>query len=256
MARWTPCYTVGHVLKPLTVGSATAIVIGIAVAAWVAVPSQGPESATPPHPAVTTDAEVSHDSRSPVRAELLSEVEIIQPGTVFRLGVELEVEPGWHVVATGPDEEDDARTTVDFSLPDGYQAGPARWPAPVSFTRPDGTVLRGYRDRVVMYREVRASNLDPDHEWHLSARVNWLALRAGMRARRCDGGVMAAVLDLGHSPAELEKHPPLRRLVVPARGRAAVALGHSRPAEHTQNARRIWIRGPMRSGPDPRGANR
>ena len=156
--------------RPLTIGSAAAIVIGIAVVAWVVGASGEPESAAPTEPKPVLLAEVT-DSAPPVLAELLSDVEIIQPGNVFRLGVRLTMQPGWHVVAPG----DTAATTVDFHLPDRYRVGPARWPAPVPFTQPDGTMASGYRDRVVMYREVRASNLDPDHDWHLSARVAWLA---------------------------------------------------------------------------------
>ena len=111
---------------------------------------------------------------SPVRAELVADVSIIQSGNIIRLGVLFDIDPGWHIHWQNPGESGEP-TKVEFQLPDGFEPGPLQWPAPVRFAHPDGSIGFGYRDRVLLQTEVRSSNLDPDDDWRLTTEVSWLA---------------------------------------------------------------------------------
>jgi len=113
---------------------------------------------------------------SPVQAELLSDVAIVQPGEVFKLGVLLTMEPGWYVHWINPGGSGEA-ISIDFKLPSRFEVGPLRWPIPLQFEQPDGTVGYGYQNEVLIHAEVRASNRDVDDGeiWPLSADVRWLA---------------------------------------------------------------------------------
>ena len=113
---------------------------------------------------------------SPVRAELISDIAIVQPGEIFRLGVLLTLQPGWYVHWANPGGSGEP-VSVDLRLPSGFEAGSLRWPIPVQFEQPNGTIGYGYQDEVLLYAEVRASNRDVDdgEMWLLMADVRWLA---------------------------------------------------------------------------------
>ena len=112
--------------------------------------------------------------RSPVRAELVADVSIIQSGNIIKLGVWFDIDPGWHIHWQNPGESGEP-TKIEFQLPDDFEPGPLQWPAPVRFVHPDGSIGFGYRDQVLLQTEVRSSNLDPDDDWRLAAEVSWLA---------------------------------------------------------------------------------
>ena len=111
---------------------------------------------------------------SPVDVELIADVSIIQSGNDFKLGVLLDIEPGWFIYWKNPGASGDP-TQVDFALPPDFVHGPLRWPSPIRVTSPDAIEGYGYRDQVLLQTDVQASNHDPDHDWHLTATVNWLA---------------------------------------------------------------------------------
>lgn len=119
---------------------------------------------------------------SPVQAELVADVSIIQSGNIIRLGVLLDIDPEWHIHWQNPGKSGEP-TKIEFLLPDGFEPGPLQWPAPVRFAHPDGSTGFGYRDQVLLQTEVRSSNLDPDDDWRLTAEVSWLAC-----ARECEPG--------------------------------------------------------------------
>lgn len=60
---------------------------------------------------------------------LVPEVATLAPGRGFTVAIQFEMEPGWHVYWENPGESGIA-TTVDWGLPDGFRAGPLRYPAP------------------------------------------------------------------------------------------------------------------------------
>ncbi len=128
----------------------------------------------------------------PVRAELISDAAIIQPGTMMTLGVRLTIAPGWHVHWKNPGAVGEP-LLVDITLPPRFDAAPLRWPAPVRFTRPDGAEGYGYRDEVMLLSDVRPSNRDVDDGeiWPLRAEVSWMAC-----ARTCVPGRAALELSL------------------------------------------------------------
>jgi DsbC/DsbD-like thiol-disulfide interchange protein len=113
---------------------------------------------------------------SPVNVELLADVSIVQSGNDFKLGVLLDIEPGWYIYWKHPGASGEP-TQVDFALPQDFVSSPIRWPSPIRVTSPDAIEGYGYRDQVLLQTDVQASNHDPDHEWHLTATVNWLACK-------------------------------------------------------------------------------
>ena len=113
---------------------------------------------------------------SPVDVELIADVSIVQSGNDFKLGVLLNIEPGWYIYWKNPGASGEP-TQVDFALPPDFVPSPLRWPSPIRVTSPDAIEGYGYRDQVLLQTDVQASNHDPDHEWHLTATVSWLACK-------------------------------------------------------------------------------
>src|ERR1700722_15895266 len=86
---------------------------------------------------------VSRASAEHVRAELLANTSGVQAGKPFWLGVRLTIDPGWHVYWKNPGDAG-LPTRVTFTLPNGFSAGPLRFPTPHRFDQPGNIVAFGY----------------------------------------------------------------------------------------------------------------
>jgi DsbC/DsbD-like thiol-disulfide interchange protein len=114
----------------------------------------------------------------PVRAELLADVEAIQPGKPFHLGVLLRMAPGWHVYWKYPGDAGIA-TRVAFRLPKGFRAGPLRWPVPTTFQQGGDIVGYGYEKAVLLAAEIAPPRtLRPGETVELVAEAGWMACKA------------------------------------------------------------------------------
>ena len=84
-----------------------------------------------------------------VEATLLSEVQTVEAGHSFRVGVRLALAPGWHVYWRNPGEAGLAsEVTFEGS---GLAFGPLQWPAPATLLSPDGSIVTyGYSQEVVL----------------------------------------------------------------------------------------------------------
>ena len=112
---------------------------------------------------------------SHVRVRPVSDLEGVEPGGTFHLGVVLAPEPGWHVYWRNPGEAGLA-TELLYDLPDGYRVGEVQWPIPVAFTQPGEIAGYGYENEVLLAAEVTA----PDHvESTIPAKLSasWLACK-------------------------------------------------------------------------------
>ena len=56
---------------------------------------------------------------SPVAVELIADVSIVQSGNNFKLGVMLDIEPGWYIYWKNPGTSGEP-TRVDFTLPPDF----------------------------------------------------------------------------------------------------------------------------------------
>jgi DsbC/DsbD-like thiol-disulfide interchange protein len=109
-----------------------------------------------------------------VTAKLVADVEAAQAGRPFQVGVLFAIQPDWHIYWRNPGDAGLA-TSVEFSLPKGFRAGPLRWPRPLTFTQPGGIVGYGYNDSVLLY-----ATITPPADWKvgsdvtIKANVGWL----------------------------------------------------------------------------------
>lgn len=132
-----------------------------------------------------------HAEAPDIRASLLSDHSAVAPGEPFHLGVLIELPEGWHVYWRNPGDAGLA-TKVQWSLPEGFAAGPLRWPRPVTFSQPGEVTGFGYKNQVVLWTTVTPpEDLEPGQTIHLSADVSWLACKD-----QCAPGQKTATLEL------------------------------------------------------------
>lgn len=87
-------------------------------------------------------------------ATLVADVDAVAPGHGFRLGLRLILAPGWHTYWRNPGDAGIA-PELEFSLPEGGEAGPIAWPVPRRI--PEGPLMAfGYTDTVILAVPVRA----------------------------------------------------------------------------------------------------
>jgi thiol:disulfide interchange protein DsbD len=81
-------------------------------------------------------------------AELVSEVESIQPGQAFWVALRLKAEPEWHTYWQNPGDSGLA-TTIKWELPEGFSAEPILWPYPERIDAPQVTSF-GYDGEIFL----------------------------------------------------------------------------------------------------------
>src|SRR5947207_11610262 len=64
-----------------------------------------------------------------VAVSLVAETRGIVPGHSFHLALRQQIEPGWHTYWVNPGDAG-LPTTIDWSLPPDFKAGPILWPQP------------------------------------------------------------------------------------------------------------------------------
>ncbi|TVR48448.1 MAG: thiol:disulfide interchange protein [Puniceicoccaceae bacterium] len=136
-----------------------------------------------------------------VTAELVAEHTTIQPGKEFWVGLRLEMEHEWHTYWINPGDSG-LPTTIDWTLPDGFEAGEIHWPYPEY--HPLGPVASyGYEREVILMVPMKApENLEPGTAVRLSAYTEWLACKV-----ICLPGEAEVALNLKVSADEPEAHP-------------------------------------------------
>lgn len=109
-----------------------------------------------------------------VEAELIAETESIQPGQAFWVALRLNMDPGWHTYWRNPGDSG-IPTSVEWTLPPGFEAGPLEWPYPARIDEPPLTTY-GYRGEVFLLAPIRVpQTASPGTAPVISARVRWLA---------------------------------------------------------------------------------
>ena len=79
-----------------------------------------------------------------VTASLVGETRNVVPGQPLHVALRQQIAPGWHTYWRNPGESG-LPTTIDWSLPPGFTAGPIQWPTPERFVV-DPVVGYGYHD--------------------------------------------------------------------------------------------------------------
>lgn len=113
-----------------------------------------------------------HEGRQLVQATLLADTTAIVPGQPFQAGLLLEMAPGWH---TYWEYSGDAGlpTTIVWTLPEGFQAGPIQWPAPEAKLEPGDIQTYAYSGRVLLLTTITPPATLSENAT-LRAKVDWL----------------------------------------------------------------------------------
>lgn len=111
-----------------------------------------------------------------VRCELVSNRKSIQAGKTFLVAVKFQIEPGWHIYYK---ESGDAGmpTQIEWTLPDGFSAGPLLWQEPKKFDD-EGIKTNGYSDSTFIASQITApANLPDATSIKIQAKVKWLSCK-------------------------------------------------------------------------------
>jgi thiol:disulfide interchange protein len=121
---------------------------------------------------------VAHAQASPaivshVAAGLIAETRNVVPGRPLQVALRQKIESGWHTYWSNPGESG-LPTTIDWSLPSDFRAGPIVWPTPERFTV--GPVVGyGYKGEVLLPITIDVPNgLQPGSDVTISAHASWL----------------------------------------------------------------------------------
>ena len=102
---------------------------------------------------------------------LIAEVESVQPGQPFWVGIHQTITPGWHTYWRTPGDSG-AATQLHWRLPEGFSASEIHWPFPERI--PYGPLVNfGYHDEVLLLVQLTP----PDNvagEVILTAKAQWL----------------------------------------------------------------------------------
>jgi len=153
---------------------------------------------------LVTSVSASAQDTSPVDARLVVSTTTIEAGKPFEVGVLLHVQPGWHVYWLNPGDAG-LPTSVRWTLPDGFTAGPLRWPLPERFEQPGGVVGYGYLGDVLLAATVTPpATLAAEASIPVRAEVGWLAC-----AKICVRGRKALDVAVGHGADPAASAPGL-----------------------------------------------
>jgi len=122
-------------------------------------------------PAALTAKPVRNGS---VQVELVAAATSIQPGQPFWVAVKMDHDPHWHSYWTNAGTG--YPTSINWTLPEGYTAGPIVWPAPHVVKDTAGKVTgNGYEGQIFLFTQITPpANAAAGSTANLQAAVEWL----------------------------------------------------------------------------------
>lgn len=109
----------------------------------------------------------------PVKAELVSSVDAIEPGKSVRLGLLLKQDEGWHTYYKEPGDAG-MPTSIKWELPPGFSAGPIIWSKPEKFEE-TGLTTYGYKTQAFLATDINVpSDVKPGTSVTIKGTVKWL----------------------------------------------------------------------------------
>ena len=109
----------------------------------------------------------------PARPMLITESSGLVAGTTNFVAVSFDIDEGWHVYWPGQNDTGFA-TTIELTLPEGWEAGEPRWPAPHRYVSAGGILDHVYEDGEATIlipivipedAEIGPARLSADLEW-------------------------------------------------------------------------------------------
>jgi thiol:disulfide interchange protein len=130
-----------------------------------------------PPPAYAQPAAAAEEATpEPVKAKLLSDSTGIAPGGKFKLGVQFDIDPGWHTYYKDPGDSG-MPPNFTWTLPEGFSAGPILWQKPHKTVEAE-LVAYGYEGRVLHVSEISApSNLKVGDKVTFKVKVKYLTCK-------------------------------------------------------------------------------
>lgn len=121
-----------------------------------------------------TPAAANSADPNPVEAKLIADTSAVVPGQSLKLGVRLQIAPGWHVYYKSPGDTGRA-TTVELTAPAGATAGALTWQKPYRFEE-GGIKTYGYQNATTLVLPVQVpAGLKPGDKITFKVLVTWLA---------------------------------------------------------------------------------
>jgi thiol:disulfide interchange protein DsbD len=110
-----------------------------------------------------------------VKATLIADTAAVVPGKDFQVGLLLEMAPDWH---TYWEYSGDAGfpTRVQWTLPEGFRAGPIQWPAPEAKLESSDIQTYAYGNRVLLLTKITPSAI-VSGSVTIRAKASWLACK-------------------------------------------------------------------------------
>lgn len=117
----------------------------------------------------------ANDKLKTADARVVSEYSTISPQTEFWLAVEISPKDKWHTYWINPGDAGLA-TSVDFSLPEGFEIIDTIWQIPIKFEF-EGMASYGYDQKHFIFYKFRSPKELIQRKYRIKAIVNWLGCK-------------------------------------------------------------------------------
>lgn len=118
-----------------------------------------------------------YNGKELVKASLISDVNAIQPGQKFRVGVLYQIEHGWHIYWKFSGDSG-LPTKIEWQLPQGFKAGDLQWPLPKREKEPGDLEVFDYTSEVLLFAELEAPATLPQQPILIQAKTDWLVCQS------------------------------------------------------------------------------
>ena len=108
-----------------------------------------------------------------VTASLISDVNSIQSGQKFRIGVLYRIEPGSHIYWKYAGDAG-IPTKIAWELPEGFKVHDLQWPIPAREKEPGDLEVFAYSSEVLLFAVVEAPQSLPTGPIEIQAKSDWL----------------------------------------------------------------------------------
>lgn len=154
-----------------------------------------------------------------VESELISESASIQAGKPFTVGLRMKMDEHWHTYWVNPGGPGLA-TNIEWTLPEGFAAGPIQWPHPVRIPTPP-LMTYGYEGEVLLMSQITPPpSLRPGSHFTIGATANWLVCE-----KVCIPGGAQYTLELPVSEGQAASDPKWQSLFAETRRQLPVEPG-------------------------------